>query len=324
MIPPSANEVGALPGRFHFWSSSSNIQPIPEAIASTINEHGLDQLCVRLNNLNFCHHELERLKMELIDFCNNNTQLTIPMERWNDLFVDTLVNLDAAIGYMAQYLSTRIVYVDMRKEAVEGLYVPSPSKSRVSPLLEQIFPKLITLCNFLADDLRVRFVTSLFQTFIEMYEYVLLWGGPSRVYSLSDHMVFIEDVQEIENFFQGEGDQSSPYKISSEVIQTFCIPLKMMAGDIFNQSSDALIKRYNEPGDDALSQSTMENILAVLYHRSDKSARKFIRQHSSDMPIRILETRRKRNATNLTLIKRGLDLHSSSSSSSSSPSPGGH
>ena len=86
--------------------------------------------------------------MELIDFCNNNTQLTIPMERWNDLFVDTLVNLDAAIGYMAQYLSTRIVYVDMRKEAVEGLYVPSPSKSRVSPLLEQIFPKLITLCNF--------------------------------------------------------------------------------------------------------------------------------------------------------------------------------
>lgn len=96
------------------------------------------------------------------------------------------------------------------------------------------------------------------------------------------------------------------------VVQTFTIPLKMIAGDLFNQSSDALIKRYNDPGDDALAQSTQENIIAVLFHRSDSNARKFIKQHSGSMSVRVLESRRKRNATALTLIKRGLDLHAAS------------
>lgn len=82
----------------------------------------------------------------------------------------------------------------------------------------------------------------------------------------------------------------------------------MIVGDLFNQSSESLIERYQNPTADSLLQSTQENIVAVLYHRSDKAARNFVKQFTEVTPVKAIEMRRKRNAAILKLLKRGLDL----------------
>lgn len=63
----------------------------------------------------------------------------------------------------------------------------------------------------------------LYQGLIEMFEYVIFWGGPLRVFNLTDHMIFVEDMEEVEEFFRGKEEISCPYPISDECL-CFLLP----------------------------------------------------------------------------------------------------
>jgi len=121
----------------------------------------------------------------------------------------------------------------------------------------------------------------LFRMLLEALEYVLLWGGKERIFEPKDSDIIMDDLLELQAFFTAKDETGVAQGLPENIVAGHSTHVKTIIANLMEWSTDFLIEQYNSAPSTLASMQILskQNILAVLIHRTDTSARTFIRSH---------------------------------------------
>eukprot|EP00742_Colponemidia_sp_Colp-10_P006667 GILJ01007147.1.p1 GENE.GILJ01007147.1~~GILJ01007147.1.p1 ORF type:complete len:1333 (+),score=267.45 GILJ01007147.1:28-4026(+) len=247
----------------------------------------LDRLCLRLGNLHFFHLQLGVLQQRLgkSDDRRRYTRKSLvkkdidPTRLAADAIPQWLLHvkglLTRAAQFIAEYISLKVVYGDLREVFMDRLYLPNVHDYPLKLLLlEDCVSLMDSLWQNVPDAYFPLVLQNLFAAMTAMWERVLLDGGPKRIFSADDSDVFDEDLSALKNFFLCKDDNGQANGLSEAQVEYGCAPLESLAQMMSMESSD-LIDLYQMP---STSTTDRDRIPRILIHRSekDKEGKKFL------------------------------------------------
>ncbi|CAK0780416.1 hypothetical protein CVIRNUC_005046 [Coccomyxa viridis] len=201
------------------------------------------------------------------------------------LFEGAQDTLQRAEDRVSAYMAAKVVYEDLRQPLLEDLYRHSVQQARLGPALEQLDDALGALCQATPKELHTGIGGALLATMVEALMRVLLHGGPCRWFIVDDMDMLEDDLQLLKSLFEAEGEG-----LSKPQIEELCAPLagllvtmQLDTGILMSNFKQATSKgRGQDPVIDPLGPANNpQTIVAILAHRADRSASKFLKKELS-------------------------------------------
>eukprot|EP00743_Colponemidia_sp_Colp-15_P008310 GILK01009022.1.p1 GENE.GILK01009022.1~~GILK01009022.1.p1 ORF type:complete len:1357 (-),score=314.26 GILK01009022.1:31-4065(-) len=239
----------------------------------------LDRLCLRLGNLHFFHLQLCVLQQRLGKSDNKRryTRKSLvkkaidPTRLAADAIPQWLLEVKGLLTkkaeFIAEYISLKVVYGDLREVFMDRLYLPNVRDYPLKLLLlEDCVSLMDSLWQNVPDAYFPLVLQNLFAAMTAMWERVLLDGGPKRIFSPDDSDVFDEDLSALKNFFLCKQANGEVNGLSEAQVEYGCAPLESLA-QMMSMGSTDLIGLYQLP---STSAPDRDRIPRILIHRSDK------------------------------------------------------
>ncbi|GAB2282430.1 Protein unc-13 [Dionaea muscipula] len=245
-------------------------------------------LCVQLNTLHYAVSHLNKLE----DSISERWQKKRPSDKFakpalgeksrsfhlKNAFDGSRKDLNGAIDKICTYTGTKIIFCDLRVPFIDNLYRPCVSQSRLEVLIEPLDMALNELCDIIVEPLRDRIVTVLLQASLDGLLRVLLDGGPSRIFSISDAKMLEEDIDLLKEFFISGGDGLPRGMVENvvsqvqQIIKLHGYETRELIDDLRNANGKGLQGGKGKLGVDA------NVLLRILCHRNDSEAYQFVKK----------------------------------------------
>ncbi|XP_038982553.1 protein unc-13 homolog isoform X9 [Phoenix dactylifera] len=272
---------------------------IEEKIARQLNDLTVLKLCVKLNTLHYVRDQLDTLEdsvkqsWELAQsgqtFGAAEQDLSISSEPVDELFTifdDIRRSAVDASDTITDFIGARVIFWDMRDSFLFSLYQGSVESARFEIFIPLLDGVLDYICDLIIDTLRDQVVSSICQAsmVLEGYVWVLLDGGPSRVFSDSDVTMMQEDLNVLKDFFIANG-QGLPHvivekdaRLAQQIIDLYSLKASTIIEMLMSASEHvSYYPESKKPGQRCANDA--ETLLRVLCHKKDEVASRFLKVH---------------------------------------------
>eukprot|EP00249_Psilotum_nudum_P017522 c26371_g1_i1 orf=242-3094(+) len=259
----------------------------------------LPNICVRINTLHYIQTELELLEKRIANgWLEGNTpksfkRTTSTLTETNivhDSFEQVQIGVCEGIRQLCEVAAYKVVFQDLCSVFWDGLYCGGVEHARISEVIEQLDTKLEVIANTVHGQLRNNVVSELMRVCFEGLLMVLLAGGPSRVFLVSDADMLDEDFLSLKDLFKADGEG-----LPAEIVEkaagslTQVLPLfSVETADLIETLKSALSEAYGDkfnasklflPGTTGQwSPFDANTLLRILCYRCDKTASRFLKK----------------------------------------------
>eukprot|EP01114_Cavostelium_apophysatum_P019546 TRINITY_DN6332_c0_g1_i1.p1 TRINITY_DN6332_c0_g1~~TRINITY_DN6332_c0_g1_i1.p1 ORF type:complete len:979 (-),score=206.83 TRINITY_DN6332_c0_g1_i1:13-2949(-) len=288
LFPTSEMRKPQKLGRFtlDFGRNSAKQSTIPQMfspkVASQLANQDVIKLTMRINNLAFARRQLEAFK---IDLRQKSQDRNIPIAEvyWDNVFVTSQRSLEKAIVELMRFIGTRVVFFDLRPTLGE-VYAPTPEHGpHMEHFLRKLDPLLASGASTVVDDYAKDLATWIFKAVLEGFYYLLFFAA-GRTYNAKQQLLFLSELQEIQNFFIAADDSGTAQGIAKAEIVQLSSFVKSLIDSLMSFSSQYLTEQFDAAADTSLMYDskqiwTKQHILCILLHRDDKIAKQFLNSH---------------------------------------------
>ncbi|XP_065030432.1 protein unc-13 homolog isoform X2 [Musa acuminata AAA Group] len=217
-----------------------------------LNDLTLPKLCVKLNTLHYLREQLD--------------------------------TLEDAIKHSWVLLQTgaRVIFWDLRNSMIFSLYQGSVENARFEIFIPMLDEVLDTVCDLIVDSLRDQVVSSIFEATMDGYIWVMLDGGPARVFSESDATMMQQDLNDLKDLFVANG-QGLPQDVvekearfGEEILDLYAMKAETII-DMLISASQQIPNHLEIKKPGRRSATDVDTLLRVLCHKKDKYASKFLK-----------------------------------------------
>ncbi|XP_074565465.1 protein unc-13 homolog [Curcuma longa] len=264
----------------------AEIRVVEDKKSSQISSLTTAKLCVRLNTLHYAITQLNKLEDSIYDRWTRKKQenfsIRHPMSDKSRSFNSNQKNafersrkeINAAIDKICEFSGTKVIFWDLREPYISNLYKNSVSQARLEALIDAFDSVLNQLCDVIFEPLRDRVVTGLLQASLDGLLRVILDGGPSRVFFLSDAKLIEDDLEILKEFFISGGDGLPRGTVENLVARIR--PVISLLGYETRVLIDDL-RDVTQGGRSKFGADT-KTLLRILCHRSDSEASQFLKK----------------------------------------------
>ncbi|XP_042503739.1 protein unc-13 homolog [Macadamia integrifolia] len=277
---------------------------LTEEVLNKLNNLSISKLCVILNTLQYIQSQIAMLEDGIrqswahVRLCSDNRwkreHLRRPLTEgllWCSESVDELFStfnsirrtVVDAINRFCDFAGARVVFWDLRDTFLFLLYRGNVETARLESVLPQLDTALDQICALIADTLRDSVVLSVCRASLEGYVWVLLDGGPSRVFSEDDIQMLQEDLNMLKDFFVADGEGLPQAVVEKEaylalqIMKLYSLNTETVIGMLMSASEQiSMGLDCSKPGTRHLEDA--HTLLRVLCHKKDKEASKFLKR----------------------------------------------
>ncbi|XAR70329.1 hypothetical protein NMG60_11027149 [Bertholletia excelsa] len=262
-------------------------------------------LCIRLNTLRYIQKHVDTLeegirkswsllhrgenqthsKEELVDVSGGFD--CIINKSVDELFVanfDSIKDTAAdAIRKISDFTGARVVFWDLRHLFLYRLYRGSVEGARLETILPHFDTVLNQICGFIDDSLRDVVVLSICRASMEGFVWVLLDGGPSRAFSVSDITLMEDDLNMLKDLFVADGEGLPRSLVEKEanfahqVLNLFSLQTESVIKMLMAASKQiSALQDTHQEGFRCFGDADI--LIRVLCHKKDKEATKFLKR----------------------------------------------
>ncbi|XP_057510564.1 protein unc-13 homolog isoform X2 [Actinidia eriantha] len=277
---------------------------LEEEVNDKLNALSTSTLCIRLNTLKYIQKQVDMLEdgirksWALVRPSDNETPEEKPLETSessdrtsiesvDELFAATFDSIKDtaadAIRKICDFIGARIVFWDLRDSFLFNLYHGTVEGARLDIIVPYFDTALNHICGLIDDNLRDLVVSSICKASMEGYVWVLLDGGPSRAFSVSDITMMEDDLNILKDLFVADGyglprslvekEASFAHQILNLLsLQTeSLIRMLMSASEHISAGEDS-----HKHGGRFLGDA--HTLIRILCHKKDKEATKFLKR----------------------------------------------
>ncbi|XP_043689264.1 protein unc-13 homolog isoform X2 [Telopea speciosissima] len=277
---------------------------LTEEVLNKLNKLSISKLCVMLNTLQYIQSQIGMLEdgirqsWALVRPCSDNRwkrehlqrpltdgllRCTESVDELFSIFNNIRRTIVDAINKFCDFTGARVVFWDLRDTFLFLLYRGNVESARLESVLPQLDTALDQICALIADTLRDQIVLSVCRASLEGYVWVLLDGGPSRVFSDTDIQMLQEDLNMLKDFFVADGEglpQSVVEKeanLALQIIKLYSLDTETVIGMLMSASEQISTGLdCSKPGNRQLEDA--HTLLRVLCHKKDEEASKFLKR----------------------------------------------
>ncbi|KAF5202271.1 unc-13-like protein [Thalictrum thalictroides] len=260
---------------------------------------GTQRLYIRLNTLHYVLSQLHILDKMLslaprqtpspLNRHSNKRRHLAPTLSYFDL---ARSSIQAACQHVSEVAAYRLIFVDSNYVFYDGFYVGDVANSRIRPALRILKQNLSLLAAILTDRAQPLAVKEVMKAIFEAFLMVLLAGGTTRMFTISDSEMIEDDFKSLKCIFctYGEG------LVSEEVVEKEADILEGIIG-LMGQSTEQLIEDFRilacessglgavgegqkvpmPPTTGRWHRADPNTILRVLCYRNDSIANRFLK-----------------------------------------------
>ncbi|KAJ4954056.1 hypothetical protein NE237_030888 [Protea cynaroides] len=277
---------------------------LPEEVLKKLNKLSISKLCVMLNTLQYIQSQIGvledgiRQSWALVIPCLDNRwkreylrrPLTEGLQSCTESVDELFTTFDSirrttvdAIDKFCDITGARVVFWDLRDTFLFLLYRGNVEGARLDSVLPQVDTSLDQVCALIADTLRDQVVLSVCRASLEGFVWVLLDGGPARVFSETDIQMLQEDLNILKEFFVADGEglpravvEKEAY-LALQILKLYSLNTETVIGMLMTASEQISVGLdYSKPGSRHLEDA--HTLLRVLCHKKDKEASKFLKK----------------------------------------------
>ncbi|KAJ3680132.1 hypothetical protein LUZ60_016410 [Juncus effusus] len=264
----------------------------------------VSKLCVKLNTLRFIRDQLDSLEDSIKDSWNllqsglrfsdyfscisKGQKFKLKSTNENSQSIDELFTIFDDVrrtsidisDQIFDFIGVRVVFWDLRISFLSSLYRNSVDQARLEIFIPQIDQVLDQICDLIVDELRDQVVSSIFRASMEGYIWILLDGGPSRVFSEKDVELMQEDLIVLKDLFIANGHGLPPDFVETES------KLTVQILDLYSHKTETIIdmltnasEQINGNNSNSNPTNDVQTLLRILCHKKDKNASHFLKLH---------------------------------------------
>ncbi|URD81413.1 hypothetical protein MUK42_00819 [Musa troglodytarum] len=262
-----------------------------------LNDLTLPKLCVKLNTLHYLREQLDALEDaikhswvllqtddgQIFDVAKDDLPTSSgTVEELFTIFDDVRRRAVCASDMIVDFIGARAIFWDLRNSMIFSLYQGSVENARFEIFIPMLDEVLDTVCDLIVDLLRDQVVSSIFEATMDGYIWVMLDGGPARVFSESDAAMMQQDLNVLKDLFVADG-QGLPQdvvekeaRLGEEILDLYAMKAETIIDMLMSASQQ--IPNHPEikkPG--RRSATDVDTLLRVLCHKKDKCASKFLK-----------------------------------------------
>ncbi|GAB2265910.1 hypothetical protein Dimus_000941 [Dionaea muscipula] len=262
---------------------------------------GTQRLYIRLNTLHYLLSHLNSLDktLSLSPRAAPSTQKRCPprstctLAGGSSYFELARASLQGAIQHVAEVAAYRLIFLDSNSVFYENLYVFDVSNARIRPALCVLKQNLTLLGVILMDSAQPLAVKEVMKAAFEAFLMVLLAGGSTRIFSLTDYEMIEEDLKSLKRVFCANGIGL----IAEEEVEK---DVEIVGGvvELMGQTTEQLVEDFSTaacersgisvagsgqklpmpPTTGKWNRSDPNTILRVLCYRNDQAANSFLKR----------------------------------------------
>ncbi|XVE81900.1 hypothetical protein DITRI_Ditri15bG0103200 [Diplodiscus trichospermus] len=259
---------------------------------------GTQRLYIRLNTLHYLISHLHSLDKTLTLSPRVATRNRFSISRKHhgassSYFEHANGSIQSACDHVSEVAAYRLIFVDSNSVFYESLYVGDVANARIRSAIRILKQNLTLLTAILTDRAQALAMKEVMKASFEAFLMVLLAGGPSRIFNLSDHEMIEEDFDSLKRVFCtcGEG------LISEDVAQREAATVEGVIA-LMSQYTEQLIEDFSiitcetsgmgvlgtgqklpmPPTTGRWNRADPNTILRVLCHRNDRAANQFLKK----------------------------------------------
>ncbi|KAH7415859.1 hypothetical protein KP509_14G063400 [Ceratopteris richardii] len=268
------------------------------------------KICVRINTLYYIQTKIDELESRLAQGWLKGSSQSKPVKGSKSQsqsqsqaqagnlqyrFEQTRAHIKEGIPALCEVAVYRVIFKDLRNEFWEGLYCGSVAHARIAPVLQCLESQLVLMAEIVHEKLRTRIIGALMRACFETLLMVLLAGGPSRAFCVSDAEMLDDDFTALKDLFKADGE-GLPNEIVEKAAQavTQVLPLFAMGTeDVVQNFKQSLSESQNISSSKSRlplpeyaghwSPIDPYTLLRVLCYRCDPAASKFLKK-AYDLP----------------------------------------
>ncbi|KAM0934376.1 putative protein unc-13, mammalian uncoordinated 13, domain 2 [Dioscorea sansibarensis] len=268
---------------------------VEEKVSSQLSCLTASKLCVKLNTLHYIRDQLdaleESMKSAWLHVCSVNGQPAEelstscePVDELFTLFDDIRRNTHSASDLIIDFIGARVIFWDLRNSFLSSLYKGSVESACLEMFLPQLDEVLNSICGLILDVLRDQVVLSICRAAMDGYVWVMLDGGPSRVFSETDVIIMQEDLNILKDLFiaDGQGLPRSVVEKEATLAQQILDLYAMKTETIIEMLRNVSDQVYDLPYHNNRRTRSVKNtytLLRILCHKKDKDASKYLKLH---------------------------------------------
>lgn len=259
------------------------------------------RICVRINTLHYIQTELDVLEKRL----SNGWQKDIgppsktsktskaPPPQPNGVhlrFEQTRTGIQEGIQSLYEVAVYHVIFIDLRTQFWEGLYCGSVAHARIGQVLQPLEGQLVLIAGTVNERLRNRIIGALMRACFEALLMVLLAGGPSRSFSITDAEMLDEDFTLLKDLFKADGEGLPSGAVEkAAILVTQVLPLfAISTEDIIENYKQCLSEKHGLSSSKTRlplpeftgqwSPTDANTLLRILCYRCDSAASKFLKK----------------------------------------------
>ncbi|WOL10032.1 hypothetical protein Cni_G18786 [Canna indica] len=187
-----------------------------------------------------------------------------------------------ASDLIVEFIGARTIFWDLRDSFIFTLYQGNVQNARFEifiPLLDEVLDRV---CDLIVDTLRDQVVSSIFQSTMDGFIWVILDGGPSRVFSQNDAIMMQEDLNLLKDLFIANG-QGLPRdvvekeaRLGEEILDLYAMKADIII-DMLMSASQQISENLKTMKSRRRSATDADTLLRILCHKKDKVASNFLK-----------------------------------------------
>ncbi|KAE8714648.1 peptide transporter PTR3-A-like [Hibiscus syriacus] len=259
---------------------------------------GTQRLYIRLNTLHYLISNLDSLGKALTSSLKGSTRndsdsICEQRDASCAFFKNVIGSIQDACAHVSEVAAYRLIFLDSNSSFYEGLYVEEVTNTRIRPAIKVLKQNLTLLHAMVTNRAQPLATKEVMKASFEAFLMVLLAGGPSRAFNLTDHEMIDEDFHSLQKAFYHSGEEL----ISDEEVQREAETVEGVIS-LMSQSTEQLMEDLNTvtsetsgigvagsgqklpmpPTTGRWDKSDPNTILRVLCHRNDRVADQYVRK----------------------------------------------
>ncbi|KAF3788518.1 hypothetical protein EJ110_NYTH20047 [Nymphaea thermarum] len=267
---------------------------LDENVLMQLNDLTVFKLCIQANTLHYIGNQVRELEDTIqnhwvnvitCDYAGKNKnllsndkliqELLYPFDRVKKIANDTT-------NQICDFVGAKVVFWDLKEPFLFNLYRGNVDNARMESALERLDTVLGNVCGLISDALRDVIVHYIFRSSLDGYIWLLLDGGPSRVFTGNDVLMLQEDLNLLKELFIADGEGLPLALVEKEALMTQEIL------DLYTLHTETIVERLMAASEQISTElghvkpsnrsaERADTLLRVLCHKGDKSASNFLK-----------------------------------------------
>eukprot|EP00698_Gefionella_okellyi_P018294 TRINITY_DN5468_c0_g3_i3.p1 TRINITY_DN5468_c0_g3~~TRINITY_DN5468_c0_g3_i3.p1 ORF type:complete len:1074 (-),score=233.11 TRINITY_DN5468_c0_g3_i3:258-3479(-) len=252
-------------------------------VATSLAQHSLNQLLLRLGNLSFCIDQIQQLRDKRLQMFHPPADDRAGCDAADEFLGPTRQCVEAAFMKLMDFIASRAIQYDLRPVFLNTLYIPQGLLGRggLHAALQSLDQIMSVIMPRIPQPFTQVMLAALLGEMVAVLIRVLTEDSPSRKYDPSDSDIFTRDLKLLRDYFIAADADGKENGLKSSVTDEILQPLRQLVGLTATGSAELQALYATTAADTVGSVINKTTIAKVLGTRSDKSALQFVKKLNS-------------------------------------------